>query len=802
MAPTTTAATATPPASRVFDGVTFAMGMLIFAGAVAWLLGAWLSGPGPAAWSAPWSAGWSVWWSTSWLYLLSPLLVTVVAHFPVLLDRADGGIEIGFDSSVLMFLLCMLPVAEALVLWSIGVTLTQLTTDKRPAARRFNIGLGIIGGAAAAGIITALRGDELSTPHELAAVALGATGYFAIDFLLSAISVGLEESSSVLRQVVQPGSALAVACFVPFDSLGYLAAVVVRSAPTWAALLLAVPLATLLVATRAVTRGQEHARRLAVLFDAAVHAQALAETGKALDVMVEEARRLLHVPHVEVRSAPPGPQEIGAALHDGHRDLWIVAPARHRARSTIAADRQALEAMTAVWSDAFARLRLTEDMTHLARHDALTGLPNRALLLDRVEQALQLSMRRGTGIALLFCDLDGFKRVNDRFGHAAGDAVLVDAAQRLSGCLRESDTVARLGGDEFAILLQDVTCDQVETTCRRVLQALGSGAEVAGHLVPLSTSIGVAMAETGQTAAHLLRNADMAMYEAKALGKDRSVRYERALGRARVRRLELVESLRAAVAARELQLAYQPVVDLQTGRIVGVEALARWNCDGVAVPPDAFISAAEESGLVVSLGDLVLDLAAADAAALRRAAGGFLNIGVNVSAQQLCCGSFVQKVEQTVARMDGVGLVLEITERDFVNDHAGALDTMARLSEQGIPFAIDDFGVGFSSIGYLQHTPVRIIKTDKSLSAEIDRDERACGLLRSIMVMGEALGLDVVVEGIERDSQIEHLRDHVDATLGQGYLLHRPLPLDAVVQVLRKNRGRTVIAPAELTNSA
>jgi len=757
-----------PFVSRLYDGAVLVAGVAV---AVIAAVGLLVSGDLPP-----------------WPYLVSIPLIVLIQRFPLLLDRGDGGIEVGFDSSVLMFLILTLPPEQALLLWSVGQVVSQLTNGKRPESKRFNIGVGILGGAVATGIFTLLRGDTIATPQELLAVAVGAASYFATDFLMTGVSVALEERSSIRRQLVQPGTALAVVCFVPFDSMGYLAAVVVRSAPWWTALLLAVPLGTLLIATRAVTRGRENARRLGVLFEAAVRTQTLPDTRRVVDTLLADARRLLRLEQVEVRSTPPGLQEIGAQLHDGRRERWIVAPVQHRARSTSAADQQALEAMAAVSSDAFARLRLNEEMTHLARHDLLTGLPNRGLLLDRVEHALTVSRRTGRPLALLFCDLDGFKRVNDRFGHAAGDAVLVDVARRLSGCVRESDTVARLGGDEFAILLEDVEPGDEDIACERILDALRPGAHVAGHRLPLSTSIGIAPGDTGRSAEHLLRNADMAMYEAKALGKDQYVTYRSSLGRTRVQRLELVESLRAAVAAGDLRLEYQPVVELDSGRIAGVEALARWTNGGVSVPTDVFIGAAEESGIVVALGELVLDLAAADAPRLLDAADGVLSIGVNISAQQLRSPAFVAKVEETLPRMAGARLVLEITERDFVNNDPVALDAMVRLCALGIPFAIDDFGVGFSSIGYLQNMPVQILKIDRSFSAGIDADERSCGLLRSIMVMGQALGLDVVVEGLERASQVEHVREHVGANLAQGFLMHQPLPIGDVVTVLRQNR--------------
>jgi diguanylate cyclase (GGDEF)-like protein len=761
-----------PLASRCFDAAVLVGGLTVLAWAALGMFRAGTYFLGPEWLSIP--------------------LIAVIARFPMLLDRGAGGIEIGFDSCVLMFLLCTTPPYQALVLWSLGVILTQLATNKRLKSKRFNIGVGLIGGAVSAAIITGVGGDQLGTPRELLAVALGAAGYFAVDFIVSGVFVALETRAPLRRQRVQRGTLIAVACFVPFDSLGYLGAVVNRSAPWWTLCLLAVPLVTLLVATRAVTRGRENARRLGVLFEAAVRAQTLMDARQVVDALVEDTRRLLGLQQVEVRDTPPGQHEIGARLRDGQRDRWIVAPGRLRAQSTSAADQTAMEALAAVSSDAFARLQLGEDMTHLARHDLLTNLPNRGLLLDRLDHALQMSRRRRSNIALMFLDLDGFKPVNDRFGHAAGDAVLVDVAQRLTGCVRESDTVARLGGDEFAILLEDVRPSEVDAACQRVLASLASGAVVSGHQVQLSASIGVAFGETGNSAEHLLRNADMAMYQAKSLGKNQHVQYERSLGRSRVQRLELLESLRAAVAADELRLVYQPVTQVDTGRIVGVEALARWTSKGVSVAPDVFIPMAEESGLVVALGDLVLDLAAADAERLVAARGGPLTIGVNISAQQLREPSFVAKVEETMARMKGANLVLELTERDYVSNESPDLEAMAYLAERGVAFAIDDFGIGFSSIGYLQELPIRVIKADASFSAAIDRDERSCALLRSITLMGQALGLDVCVEGIERASQLDHLREHVGAPFAQGYLLHRPMPVADMEEILHRNDAASV----------
>jgi len=766
---------ALPARSKWFNLGVMTAGLLLLAEAA---FGVYTSGRGLPAWA-----------------LATIPLIVIIAKFPMVLDRGDGGVEVGFDSAILMFLLCTLRTpSEGVLVWGLGVIVTQLTTDKRALYKAFNIGVGTIGGAVAATIITVVRDDQRGKPQELLGVGLAAAAYFAIDFLLTALTLSLENRTKIREHVLQRGTLIAIACFVPFDSIGYLGAIVNGDHQRqWALALLAVPLAVLLVATRAVSHGSENARRLSVLFEAAMRAQTLSDARQVVDALIDDARRLLRIQAVEIRATPPGAHEIGAQLRDGQRDRWIVAPGRHRARSTMTADQQALEAMVAVSSDAFARLRLTEDMTHLARHDLLTNLPNRGLLLDRVEHALQMSRRRSSRIALLFVDLDGFKPVNDRFGHAAGDAVLIDVAQRLTACVRQSDTVARLGGDEFAILLEDVRLEEVDTACGRILAALGRGAHVAGHQLALSASIGVALGDSSETSESMLRNSDLAMYEAKARGKNQFVHYERSIGRTRLQRLELVESLRASVGAGDLTLVYQPVVRAATGRITGVEALARWQSNGVSVPPDVFIRIAEETGLIVALGDVVLEQAARDAAVLRELVGPELSMNVNISAKQLREADFVPKIDAINKRMEGMRLVLEITERDCVDNDDFTLDAMARVTALGVHFAIDDFGVGFSSIGYLQDMPVSIIKTDASFSEGIDKDERSCALLCSITMMGQALGLDVVIEGIERATQLEHLCDHVHAPYGQGYLMHRPMPLEQLVTVLRENHGLTTL---------
>jgi diguanylate cyclase (GGDEF)-like protein len=498
---------------------------------------------------------------------------------------------------------------------------------------------------------------------------------------------------------------------------------------------------------------------------------------------------------VPLRSEPPGRGEIGAQVRWNGQVQWIVAQATERARSTVTADEQALKALAAVASEGFARLALTTEMVHVARHDPLTDLPNRGILLDRLSHALAACRRRNTHVALIFLDLDGFKPVNDRFGHTAGDAVLVELAGRLLQCVRETDTVARLGGDEFAILIEDADDVPVDALCDRVLAAVGEGVIVGVQLLPLSVSIGVAYGDGETSAAGLLLHSDLAMYEAKSRGKGRCVEYESSIGRARLERLELVEDLRRAVADREVTVVYQPVVDMQTGRLHGAEALARWSRDGTPVPPDQFIKIAEETGLVVPLGDQILDQVVADAAAIHDVAGDGFVLGVNISASQLRHPGFVSGVDRAAMTMRGTQLLLEITERRGIDADPVVLDAMHRIAELGVKFAIDDFGVGFSSISYLHSLPAQVLKIDASLTRDIDTDERAEALLRSVTQMGRSLGLSVVVEGIERQAQLDRSCADGCARYAQGYLLHRPMPLADLLGVLRRRHAQHQVMP-------
>jgi diguanylate cyclase (GGDEF)-like protein len=717
--------------------------------------------------------------------LLGPPITMVMARFPLVLSRSATGVEVGFESAVLVFLACYHGGAGALAVWSLGQIVSQVTTEKRIDVRLFNIGIGVISGAVALMVMNALGPLGVTSPRELAAVAVGCAVFFCVDYAGSVVSIALEDDTSLLDAVHQGSALAALGVFVAIDSLGYLAALVVRNLPTWSGALFAVPLVTILVASRALSRGTEHRRRIQALFDAAAEAQVV-QTREGLEtLLLRNVRAAVARGDAELRAEGPAHKEIGARVRTGSGTYWLVAKAANRARASIEADQKAIDALATVGEEAFARLALTEEMGHLARHDALTSLPNRTLFLDRVQQAVARARRNSTGLAVLFLDLDGFKGVNDRFGHAEGDELLKCVAERLVGCVREIDAVARLGGDEFAVLVEGVEgVRELDVLCQRLLGALRREVSIMGHEVVVGASIGVALADPEDDAAGLLRNADMAMYRAKALGKDRSFVYRPSLREDNVRRLELVEALRRGIAT-ELVVHYQPIMELGSGRVEGLEALVRWQRATGLVQPDSFIAAAEESGLIGELGERVLAQVVADAPRLMAAADHPLNLACNMSAHQLRDPSFLGLVGNAVTDLGANRLVLEMTETVVVSDDAETDYALRRIKALGAQLAIDDFGVGFSSIGYLQHLPVDILKIDRSFTRDIDVSPRAAALVEAILVMGAALDLRVVAEGIERPEQVTRLRE-AGCSIGQGFLFSRPAPVGEMARLLRE----------------
>jgi diguanylate cyclase (GGDEF)-like protein/PAS domain S-box-containing protein len=442
--------------------------------------------------------------------------------------------------------------------------------------------------------------------------------------------------------------------------------------------------------------------------------------------------------------------------------------------------------------DVSERKLLEQQLTHQAFHDPLTGLANRALFRDRVSHALTIANRQGGSLAVLFLDLDDFKKVNDSLGHGEGDRLLVEVARRLRSCARESDTVARLGGDEFAVLIEDASQSSHDAVVERITTAMARPFSVGNSDLEIHASTGIATPSTGDTADALLRNADVAMYSAKRQGKGRSVRFDPRMYTNVIDRLEMEGALRRAIERGELTLHYQPIVALRSGELVGVEALVRWNHPrhGSLVPLH-FIPLAEETGLIVPLGRWVMAESIRQLMQWKTSYPGRpISVYVNISGRELTEADAVGEIQRMMVESGVVSesLVLEITESVLMQQTDAVLAKLHELKALGLRLAIDDFGTGYSSLSYLQRFPIDILKIAKPFVDDVAAGVERSALARAIIGIGSTLKLTTLAEGIEMAEQRAGLVS-LGCELGQGYYFARPLPAAAIDAILKNPEG-------------
>ena len=433
--------------------------------------------------------------------------------------------------------------------------------------------------------------------------------------------------------------------------------------------------------------------------------------------------------------------------------------------------------------------RSQERLRHLAHHDALTDLPNRALFDERLRRALDDANQASRLVAVLSLDLDHFKRINDALGHRAGDAFVQATAARLAGCVRRGDTVARLSGDDFAIVLAHVMqIGDVTRLAQKFIDAVSAPFVADGHECAATASVGIALYPfDGKTPDALMQNADTALHRAKERGRNAYQFYTPEMGAQTLERFTLERALRRALERDEFRLYYQPLVALADGRVVAVEALLRWQSPhGGLIGPAQFIPIAEESGMIVALGEWVLRQACRQQCAWRKTELPALRVGVNLSPRQLQHSGLVRSV---LAILDETGcdpsaLDLEITEGVLVRNAGAAQAVLQELSAAGLQCSIDDFGTGYSSLSYIKHLPTDRIKIDQSFVRDVTVDRDDAAIVSAIITLGRELGKEVVAEGVETDDQIKFLRDR-GCGLAQGFAYCRPVPADELECVIR-----------------
>ena len=498
--------------------------------------------------------------------------------------------------------------------------------------------------------------------------------------------------------------------------------------------------------------------------------------GQPIEVLLPERFREAHHAHRRGYQTSPQPRAMGSGIElfarraDGSEFPVEVS------LSPVETQRNVL--ICAAIRDITDRKEAQAELTHQALHDALTGLPNRALLLDRLNQAVAQARRTGSRVAVLFLDLDRFKLVNDSRGHAAGDELLIGVAERLREVLRPADTVARFGGDEFVMICQDAgEVGHAMRVADRVAEALRAPFRLGADDMFLNVSIGIAVSDGGTSAAELLRDADAAMYQAKDQGRGRCEFFDETMRTEAAARLDLQTALHWAITRQEMRVFFQPLVDVATGEPVGAEALARWAhpTDGI-VTPDAFIKLAEESGLIVPIDLAVMEQATLQCARWPLRSDGIpLTVSANLSVHHLRHPGLLSHVRDV---LDGSGLqpsslCLELTESVLLEDVDRHIQTLLELRELGVRLAIDDFGTGFSSLTYLKRFPVDVVKIDRSFVAGLGTDVSDTAIVRSVIELAHALSLQVVAEGVERPDQLAALRS-LGCDLAQGYLFAPP----------------------------
>lgn len=721
--------------------------------------------------------------------VLAALLVVLLTWLPFSLPRSTGGVLVSFEPAVLGYLLLVTGPRAAMLIWFAGVLVGQLSYPGRRELRNrlFNVGLAPLAGGAALLVFGVLHSPALDPQplRQLAVLSLATVAYFLVDLGLSALQVSWELGGTWFSEVRQGFVGLVLVVLVTVTAVAYLAALVTGMLPSWVLVLVVLPVLSQLYLGRVLVASNRRYWRSSRLYGAAQELAVVSSCDELEATTLRVARAVMDHGTPVLRAHGPSAQEVGARLTLNGRTRHLVVRVDHRPDS-VAEDQRALAGLCALVEQAATRLALTDELQHTAHHDSLTGLANRRVLLRELTAALTLHPEPGSR-GLLMVDLDDFKAINDSLGHHAGDEHLVEVARRIRAVAQPEDLVARLGGDEFAVLVRSPATDALLDTAGKVLAAL-----VTDRAAPaVGASIGATSWRPEEDVATVLGHADVALYASKSHGKATVTEFTPALLETGARRKSMQEDLRRDLDV--LQVHYQPVIELGTGRIDGCEALVRWSRDGVAVSPSEFVPLAEECGLVVELGRRVLRQVLADLPQLQAHGRRPLSVAVNVSAPQLEDPQLLELVRRGVQGCAGASFLVEMTERVLIKDDDATLAALHRLTDAGAHLVLDDFGSGYSAIGYLRRLPVDGIKLDRSVVAGVDRAPQHRRLVSGLVAMCREMGISTLAEGVETTGEHECVTE-LGVTLAQGFVFAPALPLPDMVDLLR-TRGQDLGAP-------
>jgi diguanylate cyclase (GGDEF)-like protein len=707
-------------------------------------------------------------------------------YFPLVILRGEETEAFQFDEAFLVAMTVLLPPLGVVLSFGMAALASRLAR-RRPLVRvAFNAGM-VVTSTGLGVLVARLAGAHGgTTARELAAVVLGGAVFLLVNSVAVWTVLAVVEGQSFWRSV-RDGMGFRFLVWSATIAIGLLGGLA-GSAYSWALLFAVLPMGVLQVVLDGSLRSRRDRERLDGLLHAALDAQSV-DPSEVEEAITSSARTMLQCRDARLTDVPPGPSELGSQLQGrGHPERWLVVGERRGVESFKPQDAKLLDAIVAVGSGALENARLVDQMKHQVFHDALTGLPNQLLFEERVTYALAQQRGSGHKIAVLFIDLDRFKRVNDSLGHPAGNELLRQVSRRLAAVVRSSDTVARMGGDEFTLLLADIrTAGEAELVAEKILAAFRYPFVLHGQELFVTPSIGVAIGpDDGNRPSLLLKNADTAMYRAKDRGRNCYETYAVHMNATAEGQLALEGDLHHAIDTGQLRVVYQPQVDLTSGRIVGVEALVRWPHPTLGmITPDRFVPMAEETGLIVPLDDWMLGMACRQARAWSDAGLPPLRVAVNISGRAFQRANVVERVEETliVTGLEPERLELEVTESMAIDQVSDTRPVFCDLETLGVKLAIDDFGTGYSALSRLRGFPFHTLKIDRSFISEIEDPSEEAPIVAAMIAMAHAMKLDVVAEGVETQAQRLYLDRH-RCDIGQGYLFSRPVEASVVEEML------------------